>query len=390
MVRGFLAEKKGYYYSVLNYQDKNGKWKKKWVSTGYPVKTGNKNKAMRALDEARMNFKPPERPDSMDSDNVLFADYLEDYWLPVAKNNVRPSTYYNYESKVTSRIAPYFRERGVRLCDLNARHIQDYYNERQRTCKPSTVRTHHAIIHRALEHARRIGSIASNPADLTERPRMELRNAQFYMPEEVEELVRASKDDPIGLIIKFTAFYGFRRSEAIGLKWSAIDWEKNRLTVRHTVIKVRDEEHGTRLEKSDTTKNSASYRTMPLVDTFRADLLKRKEEIEQHKQWCGSAYNHEYDEYIFVNQIGDLIDPDYVSRHFRIVLKHAGLRKIRFHDLRHSCASMLVRHGVPMKMVQEWLGHSDYSTTANIYSHLGYESKEETAKAMLEALSFEE
>ena len=89
--------------------------------------------------------------------------------------------------------------------------------------------------------------IASNPVDLTERPRMELRNVQFYMPEEVEEIVRVSKDDPIGLNIKFTAFYGFRRSEAIGLKWSANDWEKNRLTVRHTVIKVRDKEHGTRL-----------------------------------------------------------------------------------------------------------------------------------------------
>ena len=82
-----------------------------------------------------------------------------------------------------------------------------------------------------------------------------------------------------------------------------------------------------------------------------AYLCKYAYSIEQYKQWCGSAYNHEYDEYIFVNQIGDLIDPDYVSRHFRIVLKHAGLRKIRFHDLRHSCASMLVRHGVPMKMV---------------------------------------
>ena len=81
-----------------------------------------------------------------------------------------------------------------------------------------------------------------------------------------------------------------------------------------------------------------------------------------------------------------MIEPDYVTDHFQILLKHNGLRKITFHQLRHSCASMLVRAGVPMKQVQEWLGHSDFSTTANRYSHLEFDAKEDTAKAMEEIL----
>ena len=97
--------------------------------------------------------------------------------------------------------------------------------------------------------------------------------------------------------------------------------------------------------------------------------------------------SREYEDYIFVDPVGKLIEPNYVSNHFQVLLKKHKLRKIKFHELRHSCASMLVRAGVTMKQIQEWLGHSDYNTTANIYSHLEYESKEETAKKMMEVLN---
>ena len=100
------------------------------------------------------------------------------------------------------------------------------------------------------------------------------------------------------------------------------------------------------------------------------------------------SYIKDYLEYVCVNEIGDLIKPHYVTERFPKLLKAKGMRQIRYHDLRHSCASLLLANGVPMKQIQEWLGHSDFSTTANIYAHLDYSSKLTSADAMLNGLGF--
>lgn len=127
-------------------------------------------------------------------------------------------------------------------------------------------------------------------------------------------------------------------------------------------------------------------RTLPLVPFVRERLLELKQEQEENRRLCGRCYKTEYIEYVCVNEIGDLINPHYVTASFPKLLKDHGMRHIRFHDLRHSCASLLLANGVPMKQIQEWLGHSDYSTTANIYAHLDYSSKLNSADAMLNGL----
>ena len=111
-------------------------------------------------------------------------------------------------------------------------------------------------------------------------------------------------------------------------------------------------------------------RTLPLVPFMRERLLALKEEQQENRRLCGRSYIKEYLEYVCVNEIGDLIKPHYVTESFPKLLKAKGMRQIRYHDLRHSCASLLLANGVPMKQIQEWLGHSDFSTTANIYAHL--------------------
>lgn len=138
---------------------------------------------------------------------------------------------------------------------------------------------------------------------------------------------------------------------------------------------------------------------MSLSQSYRQDLLNatqlaeqgmlspsQQEEQKENRKLCGRCYNKKYADYICVDAMGNLLKPDYLSNSFQIILQNYHLRRIRFHDLRHSCASLLLANGVPMKMIQEWLGHSDFSTTANIYSHLDYASKVSSAEAMLNGL----
>ena len=123
-----------------------------------------------------------------------------------------------------------------------------------------------------------------------------------------------------------------------------------------------------------------------LIPLVEEELLRERERQEEMKQVMRRAYNREYEEYICVDAVGELIRPRYVTEHFQVLLKQNGLRRIRFHDLRHSTASLLLSRGVPMKMIQDWLGHSDMGTTANIYSHIDSESKKASAAAIGDAL----
>ena len=134
--------------------------------------------------------------------------------------------------------------------------------------------------------------------------------------------------------------------------------------------------------EQDSAKTKSSLRTLPLVGQFREYFSDVKASQEVNKRVCGNCYNYKYDGYIFVDELGDRIKPGYLTTEFPEFLVKHGLKRMRFHDLRHSCASLLLANGVPLKQIQEWLGHSDFSTTANIYAHLDYSSKISSAQAM--------
>ena len=133
----------------------------------------------------------------------------------------------------------------------------------------------------------------------------------------------------------------------------------------------------------DSAKTKSSMRTLPLVGSFAEYFKEVKAAQELNKQVCGNCYNYEYDGYVFVDELGNLMRPDYLTGYFPQYIQKHGLRRMRFHDLRHSCASLLLANGVPLKQIQDWLGHSDFSATANIYAHLDYSSKLSSAQAMV-------
>lgn len=388
MVAGHLQEKNGMFYVVLNYRDENGKRKTPWISTNLPVK-GNKKRAENFMMDVRRNFVPPnvqriEEREAMQKGDILFTDFLLK-WLRVAKSTVKLTTYASYEMMATRIIIPYFETLNIKLKELTTEDIQEFYSAQLERVSANTVIHYHAVIHRALKYAVKIKTIQSNPAVNVERPRKEKFIGSFYDKKEINTLFDIIQGHPLEVAIKLAAFYGLRREEIIGLKWIAIDFENNTLTIQHTVTECNLD--GKHIEvASDTAKTDSSLRTMPLVTNFREMLLAKKEKQEHYRKLCGRSYCKEYLDYIFVNEMGERWKPRYLSDGFKRILEQNGLRRIRFHDLRHTCASLLLANNVPMKKIQEWLGHSDFSTTANIYAHLDYQSKISSAEAMLTGL----
>ncbi len=388
MVAGHLQEKNGMFYVVLNYRDENGKRKTPWISTNLPVK-GNKKRAENFMMDVRRNFVPPnvqriEEREAMQKGDILFTDFLLK-WLRVAKSTVKLTTYASYEMMATRIIIPYFETLNIKLKELTTEDIQEFYSAQLERVSANTVIHYHAVIHRALKYAVKIKTIQSNPAVNVERPRKEKFIGSFYDKKEINILFDIIQGHPLEVAIKLAAFYGLRREEIIGLKWTAIDFENNTLTIQHTVTECNLD--GKHIEvASDTAKTDSSLRTMPLVTNFREMLLAKKEKQEHYRKLCGRSYCKEYLDYIFVNEMGERWKPRYLSDGFKRILEQNGLRRIRFHDLRHTCASLLLANNVPMKKIQEWLGHSDFSTTANIYAHLDYQSKISSAEAMLTGL----
>ncbi len=386
MVSGHLQVKKGYYYVVLSYYDNRNKRHVKYVSTGLPEK-GNKRKAEAELARIRSEFEPPQEVGELASD-MLFADYLLQ-WLEIVKVRVKATTYSSYEAMVKNSIEPYFRSRGYTLRGLEARHIQQFYTEKLRSLKPNSVIHFHALIHQALKYAMKTDLVPQNVAMKVDRPKKNDFQPVFLDAAELQKLFEIVKGTKLELPVLVAAFYGLRRGEVLGLKWDAIDFERGTITIKRTVTSIQVDGK-TQVLEQDSAKTKSSLRTLPLVGSFRDYFMQVKEAQELNKQVCGNCYNYRYDGYVFVDELGELMKPDYLTSQFPAFIERHGMKHMRFHDLRHSCASLLLANGVPLKQIQEWLGHSDFSTTANIYAHLDYSSKLSSAQAMVNGMPLPE
>ena len=383
MVTGSIYERKGIYYAIVSYYV-DGRRKQKSVSTGLPVK-GNKRRALEFLENLKRTYETKESMENMDGSRLLMTDYMDE-WLKIVKPLVERATYKSYDNMVSARIRPHFEKLNLLLTEVEPKHIKMLYDEiLEQGYTTNTVIHYHAVLHQALAYAVKNDYILSNPADRVKRPKKNKHISSFYTKEEILTLLDIAKDDPIYIPIVLSAFYGCRRSETLGMRWSAIDFENKTITVNHKVTELT-ENGKTIVYAEDKLKTKSSYRTLPLIPVVEEKLLEHKAKLERNQKLFGNSYCKEYMDYVCVDEMGKLFRPNFISDHFGWLLKKYGLKKITFKELRHSCASMLVAEGIPMKSIQEWLGHSNFSTTADIYSHIDYHAKQQSAAAIGNAL----
>lgn len=378
---GSIQIKNGKYYAVINTTDINGKRKQKWFATGLEVK-GNKKKAEQFL---RDKLKELEETSNNENADILFCDYIK-YWIDSVEIKIDKNTYQSYCVIANAHILPYFKQKEILLKDVTKADIQNYVNikfengriDGKGGLSAKTVKSHLVIIKQALKEACKNELLQFNPSDNVVIPKVSRFEAKFYTASQLNNLFEAIKNEDIYYLVYFTAVFGLRRSEVLGLKWDSISSDNSILTIKHTVVRFSE------VIEKDRTKNNSSYRSFPVSEDVRKILDELKSKENKNRELFGTEYIE--NDYIFKWNNGKPYTPDYISKKFNALLKKYNLPVIRFHDLRHSCASLLIANGFTLKDIQEWLGHSDIQTTANIYSHLDIERKTSIANSMISSL----
>lgn len=388
MVTASLQEKNGKYHIVLNTRE-TGVRKQKWISTGLDIKNNKKaaEKMMRdVLEEVETNggvfAKPKIRKD------IPFHTYIQT-WFDDRKEELQTTTKDSYQHMLDKHLKPYFERTGVTLSCLSSEQLEQYYEAKaEEGLGRNTIIKHHTLISTALKDAMMNKLIKENVAASAKRPKRKKFTAGFYNIEELNELFASIKGDKLEIVILLTVYYGLRRSEVLGMRWSNIDFVNNRIPVKHKVVRTKDEDGRVTISKEDGTKTESSERTMPLHKDLVEFLKQLRINQAENQRKYPEKYSTEDADYICVDKYGKIFNPDEVTHHFARIIRKNGLREIRFHDLRHSCATLLLHLGYDLKFVQEWLGHANIQTTANIYSHVDMSKKNEMIDKVGSELKF--
>ena len=385
---GTLQVKNGKYYCVLDYRDENGARKRKWINTKLDVK-GNKKKATEILNKIILEYENKTDLEKSKSNNIFFTDYMLQ-WLEKKKNKVEITTWDGYYNTVVKHLVPYFEPLKLSLNDLKPKHVVDYYeykfssgrkDHKKGGLSMGSLKKHSVILKNILNNAFLEELINRNPALKIPLPKKENEESRckFLNAKEANDLLKIFKEHRLQPLICMTLYYGLRRGEAIGLKWSAIDFKNNTVEINHIVTQ------SLRIDAKDKTKTAAGKRKYVLLPEIKEILQDLKKDTQYNKKIFGKSYIKS--DYVFTWEDGHMYRPDYITKEFTKVLAKNNFPKMRFHDLRHSCASILYDKGWEIKDIQTWLGHADIETTANIYTHISKSRKEILAEDLQNTFS---
>ena len=386
-----LQEKGGIYQAVLSYKDIGDKWKTKWKSTKVKVKPGNKKLAKEKAEIIRQNFEiemknklKPKRTGIEEQLDMEFIDFMN---MRLEETNVKRKyeydTYAGYKSNINIHMKEFFGSSADNKESQNKKHIykvgeitseiiDKFFTYLSVDCNLKNTSIKHfrnqiSVAYEILEQK----NIMSRPTKGTEKLKQEEYIAETYNMQELNQVLEVFKGDVIEIPVLLAAYYGLRRSEAVGLKWSAIDFENNCLYINHTIVEVSgcaDKLVEGKLVAKDRTKSIHSNRKLPLYKEIKEALIEKQKRIKLNMELFKSNYITDYIDYVCVKDDGSLIKPNHISHRFLKVIRRNGLKEIRFHDLRHTIATELNANGVDLKAIGEFLGHGNLSTTKR-YAH---------------------
>lgn len=384
-VKGSVQIKNGIFYTVISYKDKEGNWKYKWKTTKLPVR-GNKKKAEEILNKEIEEYQ--KQDDNVDDKEILFSDFIL-FWLSIQKKKIQVTTYDGYLHMIKKHIQPYFEHKKILLKDIKPFDIQKYYNVKlEEGLSSNTVIKHHAIIRTSLQYAVKSKSIKENVADFVEKPQKEEKEANYYNKDELKKLLQASRGDTIEVPILLAMNLGLRRSEVLGVRWSNIDFDEKIIRIHHKIVRTFDDDGKLTISAQDKMKNKKSFRTMPISDSMVTILKNVKTQQLKNRLMYGNCYNLDYVDYVCVNELGELLKPDYITSRFKKIIKKNNFKPLNFHGLRHSCATLLLSLDYQMKDIQEYLGHADFTTTAKTYAHVDFARKNSMTNGIDGVLNF--
>lgn len=367
-MRGHIAKKGNNYYAVIyeGVDPTTGKERHRWHAAG----------ARRIDAERLVNELVRRRHDgeSTAADRSTLGDYLVERWLPLQESRLRPRTYQSYKSVVELHVVP--RVGHIRLAKLQADDLDSLYVQLLRDgnrrgkggggLSPASVRYVHRVLREALADAHRKGIVTRNVATQADPPSPSADGEppvlQVWGAHELRRFLEATVEHHHHTLFTIAAKTGMRRGELLALRWRDIDVERSTITIRRALAVV-----GWSLHFADV-KTRTARRTIDISGTALEAISARREVLEKAAADAGEGFDPKG--LVFARPDGAPIHPEYVTRTFdRVVAKH-GLPRIRFHDLRHTHATLLLKAGIPVKVVSERLGHASPGFTLNVYQHV--------------------
>jgi integrase len=299
----------------------------------------------------------------------FLADWLENW----AKPSVRPKTFVSYSDTVRLHIVPAIGR--IPLSKLTPQQVQAMLNECLRSgLSPRTVAYVRSVLGIALARALKLGLVARNIVELVDRPRIVRHEIRPLDVEQARALLTAAQRHRLSGLFSVALALGLRKGEALGLRWQDVDFDAGTLVISGALQRI-----GGKLVRTET-KNNSSRRMLRLPDSTVSAL--REHRVRQMEERLLAGQKWQDSGFVFTTRLGSPLDPRNVLRQFASVLRAAGMAHMRFHDLRHSCATLLLAQGVPARVVQDILGHSAIRVTMDTYSHVMPSMRNEAARAM--------
>ncbi|MGC4378312.1 site-specific integrase [Fictibacillus sp. Mic-4] len=348
-MKGHVRKRGNKWCFVLDLKSDDGKRRQKWFSGYRTQKEAEKAMAKMITEINEGTYIEPSKE--------KFSDFLAT-WLELKKTKVRQTTFDTYNMYTKNHILPTIGH--YRLDQLNAVHLEKLYINLSQHLAAKSILKVHEIIRNALGYAKTKGFVRENVALLAETPKVTRKEMKVWNEEEVRRFLEVAKGDRLYIAFHLALTTGMRRGEILGLRWKDIDVKNKMLSINQTLSK-----DGSHFQPA---KSEGSYRSIALAQSTLDELAKHYKMVREERFRYGREYQNL--DLVVCTTLGTKVLPRNLSRKWYSLLKKADVSKIRFHDLRHTHATLMLKQGIHPKIVSERLGHSSVQITLDTYSHI--------------------